>query len=96
MDIPKILATLGTQDTGRNQAKHHQQQQQQQSKTKQTNKLTNKKNKNKNKKTKTKIVRVRAKGKQFLLPIRHPMLLIYIAKSNKNLVSDKGKKTKFA
>jgi hypothetical protein len=36
------LATLGTQDTGRNQAKHHQQQQQQQNKTKQTNKLTNK------------------------------------------------------
>jgi hypothetical protein len=26
MDIPEILATLGTQDTGRNQAKHHHQQ----------------------------------------------------------------------
>ena len=60
------------------------------------NKQTNKqKNKNKNKKNKTKIVRVRAKGKQFLLPIRHPMLLINIAKSDKNIVSDKGKKTKF-
>ena len=88
------LATLGTQDTGRNQAKHHQQQQQQQNKTKQTNKLTNKKTKQKQK-NKTKIVRVRANGKQFLLPIRHSMLLIYIAKSNKNIVSDKGKKTKF-
>jgi hypothetical protein len=60
------------------------------------NKQTNKqKNKNKSKKNKTKIVRVRAKGKQFLLPIRHPMLLINIAKSDKNIVSDKGKKTKF-
>ena len=49
MDIPEILATLGTQDTGRNQAKHHQQQQQQQNKTKQTNYQTKQKTKqNKN------------------------------------------------